>query len=271
MTPVVVRGGVGSCLLNYTYYAQLPSCWRFVVPTSPLTWSNAQQLCAQDGGSLATIHTAAQNHFLTVLSNEGTWTNAWIGAKCDSGDWKWGDGSLLVDSHAKFDITTPSTGCQIGSCLVHSRGSFGSTWKMLPCGDGQTSLICQHPFPTPPPTASPPTPAITPPPTPGRTKSKSHASTAGIVAGTVLSCVGAMWVLFVCMKRRRRRQRGGGGGMVGRKLRKSTRTGRPKIQGGLGSVRLLTAGSSSGPSSPAKMELRGLGASAAIPSSPASL
>jgi hypothetical protein len=220
-----------SCPVSYMPYDS--SCCKFLTSTTALSWLEAQLACAKDGGSLATIRSAEENHFVTVLPSEGSWSNAWIGAQCNGGDWKWAaDGLKLEDSYTNFDITTPSTGCQAGSCLVHGGSSFGSTWKMVPCQDAQTGLICQHPLPpepSPPPTSKPTTPP-------------------GLTTGIAVGSVGAAaFLLFVCVRRGRRQP--------GRKM---------QVRGGLGSVRLLKTA----PSSPARMELRGLGPPAHVTESP---
>ncbi|KAH7700039.1 cathepsin L-like proteinase, partial [Aphelenchoides avenae] len=62
--PVTTTAGPTSCECpnGYTYFAGSDACYKVV---ESVTFDDASRLCAQDGGALASIHSEAENKFIT--------------------------------------------------------------------------------------------------------------------------------------------------------------------------------------------------------------
>ncbi|KAH7694086.1 cysteine protease, partial [Aphelenchoides avenae] len=61
-SPVTASPGCSQCPAGYTYFAGTQSCYKI---TSGLTFDAAGKECAQAGGTLASIHSAAENDFIS--------------------------------------------------------------------------------------------------------------------------------------------------------------------------------------------------------------
>ena len=60
----------------------------------PLSWSEAEDYCAEHGGHLASANSAPEQKHLVEFSQKTTRSNIWIGGYLDTdGSWKWTDGT----------------------------------------------------------------------------------------------------------------------------------------------------------------------------------
>ena len=60
----------------------------------PLSWSEAEDYCAEHGGHLASANSAPEQKHLVEFSQKTTHSNIWIGGYLDTnGSWKWTDGT----------------------------------------------------------------------------------------------------------------------------------------------------------------------------------
>ncbi len=71
---------------------------QYYCSTSPATWANAQGICEQNGGYLASIGSAAENHFLAEIL---TIQSAWIGLNDHAyeGQYTWANGDAMTYSN----------------------------------------------------------------------------------------------------------------------------------------------------------------------------
>ncbi|GMS79718.1 hypothetical protein PENTCL1PPCAC_1894, partial [Pristionchus entomophagus] len=125
------------------------------------TQSDAEAVCALDGGHLASIHTEADNSFYSTLaSNQGLTNNIYIGLAWNTAGnkYKWSDDSDVT--FTKWANQFPNT--VFGECvqmmLSTEFGTLGQ-WTNIPCST-QMAYVCWKPSGTTPIKADPVCPGI---------------------------------------------------------------------------------------------------------------
>uniref|UniRef100_A0A8C9Z6D1 C-type lectin domain-containing protein n=1 Tax=Sander lucioperca TaxID=283035 RepID=A0A8C9Z6D1_SANLU len=113
-------------------------CFTFHIQTK--SWPDAENFCIAAGGTLASIHSAAENTFLKNFINQvsGTYKNSWIGGfDVLKGTWMWADGSKF--DYRIFNAGQPDNTGGAENCLEMNFG--GHNWNDRPCGT-PLSFVC---------------------------------------------------------------------------------------------------------------------------------
>lgn len=111
----------------------------YYVASAPRSWSDARQLCQQEGRALVKIDSAEEDGFVASLSA----ASLWIGASDIAVDdqFVWSDGSAIVFSNwggAQPDAF-PGPDC------VEKRQEPGEPWYDQPCGNPRL-YVCEEPL-----------------------------------------------------------------------------------------------------------------------------
>ncbi|KAL3892067.1 hypothetical protein ACJMK2_004307 [Sinanodonta woodiana] len=90
---------IGKCPTGYDYYEQDNFCYKF--NSECKTWSEAQQVCQQEGGDLISLKDGNFNFFRNlVISIDGVCSSVWVGSTdiAVEGQWKWLNGENVTSS-----------------------------------------------------------------------------------------------------------------------------------------------------------------------------
>ncbi|KAI8515726.1 hypothetical protein Bbelb_065390 [Branchiostoma belcheri] len=116
--------------------------WRsgtyYKVFTENMTYTDASQTCAADGGHLADVTSQELQEFLLALPGAPETADYWIGLQNAPTGWTWSDGGPI--KNCRFIHWAPSepSGGDCGAL----RGTEGFTWDAGSCDD-QHPFICQ--------------------------------------------------------------------------------------------------------------------------------
>uniref|UniRef100_A0AC34RAI1 C-type lectin domain-containing protein n=1 Tax=Panagrolaimus sp. JU765 TaxID=591449 RepID=A0AC34RAI1_9BILA len=98
--PAAIDYNYEFCDDGWAHFDLTHSCYKKFPDTRSVYQSTAENLCIQQGGHLASIHSVEENFFIGQLTSIGYKTDSiasvfWIGAKRDdnSANWYWTDGS----------------------------------------------------------------------------------------------------------------------------------------------------------------------------------
>ena len=104
------------------------SCYKY--SSDSTTWSNADNLCLQEGGRLASVHSREEDRFLQSLGVGGTF---WLGGY-PSGNhgWVWSDGTDF-DYYNSYDADT-------AYCLYQQYNYYSVGWSSTSCSSSSYSF-----------------------------------------------------------------------------------------------------------------------------------
>ena len=118
---------------------------NFEAPTAD--WYSAADYCSDQGGSLATIRTEAQQTFLrvnlgTATSGESIWT---AGNDISSdGVWEWGEGTGDSVVYQQWEDGQPDGGTS-QNCMAVDVGELTYRWADASC-DNLYEVLCEKPL-----------------------------------------------------------------------------------------------------------------------------
>lgn len=133
---IPVPDQVSICHEGYTY----------TYHKTPMTWDDAEGVCASNGGHLASVHDSLTGALLFTLSGRNAKRPVHLGGRLIGGSWCWMDGS-------DFDFTNwldnePNNFTSREFCLAmgHAETGTGAQWNDRNCGTNQASpFICMAP------------------------------------------------------------------------------------------------------------------------------
>jgi len=150
-----------------------PPFYGYTISSARKTWHGALAECASQGGTLAQISSAQQNHDLLLALLMTPVKNVWIGAHDIEAEkkWKWAsdDSSLIFDNWSKGEPNDYRGNEHCAKMYRVYKGETGG-WMDTDCRESN-AFACQgiappSPLPPspPPPSSSPPPPSPSPPP-----------------------------------------------------------------------------------------------------------
>lgn len=109
-------------------------------------WNAAEQHCVADGAHLASVHSAAEDHFLNLLSQQGSAGNkhTWIGFndRQAEGTYGWTDGSPV--DYSNWHSGEPNDYDSREDCVELNFFELDGTWNDHFCSE-QHRFICKMP------------------------------------------------------------------------------------------------------------------------------
>ncbi|XP_010901909.2 ladderlectin [Esox lucius] len=124
-----------SCPHGWANYGKV--CYQYVSILA--SWTDAELICLQLGGNLASVHSLSEYNFLwSVLKSGGAKSPVWIGAHdaVKEGVWLWSDGSRFT--YQKWNRGEPNNSGGQENCMQMNFGAEGGQndekcWFQYPC------------------------------------------------------------------------------------------------------------------------------------------
>ncbi|XP_062285567.1 type-2 ice-structuring protein-like [Scomber scombrus] len=130
----VVEKAAEACVEPWVHYED--RC--FFYDATPRSWSKAQLNCQTMGGSLASIHSTAQNTRLLQMTKTATWIG---GTDCQqSDDWFWSDATRF--SQKFWCGSQPDGGIQ--ECCLQMNTGDDRCWDDVSCQTENPSICVKN-------------------------------------------------------------------------------------------------------------------------------
>ncbi|KAH7704344.1 cuticle collagen [Aphelenchoides avenae] len=109
------------------------------VQSSPhgLNWTEQRVRCIEEGSDLASVHSAAENAFISGLARQSFEPIVSIGLRTHSGKYEWSDGTKIA--YTNWESEKPNTN---GQCTVLTTIGAGQ-WQSIPCDTVQFAYVCK--------------------------------------------------------------------------------------------------------------------------------
>ncbi|XP_019638459.1 PREDICTED: neurogenic locus notch homolog protein 1-like [Branchiostoma belcheri] len=135
------RNCEGNCPFGYTPHGG--GCYKAYDETK--TYSEARQVCADDGGTLAMPKDSDVHEFLVRMRNPVGWRAYWIGLNdlATEGVWMWEDGTPhdTTADYNRWRSGEPGDQNGNGDCAIYT-DDIAAEWRDILCSDS-TRFFCQ--------------------------------------------------------------------------------------------------------------------------------
>jgi hypothetical protein len=139
------------CGAQWKYFADTDSCYLFLKES--FDWNSNRLVCETLGAELASIHSEAENNFVTELSRKPTKIAIGLHSEEDKtkdddhkgkGQWKWTDKSGVDFQQWSHHEPSKDHGCV--AIKAEKKDKKKQEWHRIDCSDEKLSAVCRKPW-----------------------------------------------------------------------------------------------------------------------------
>ncbi|KAH7712280.1 macrophage mannose receptor 1-like protein [Aphelenchoides avenae] len=136
-TPPPTASNPNECDSKWSRLENTGTCYKVQSSPHGLNWTEQRVRCIEEGSDLASVHSAAENAFISGLARQTFEPIVSIGLRTHSGKYEWSDGTKIA--YTNWESEKPNTN---GQCTVLTTIGAGQ-WQSIPCDTVQFAYVCK--------------------------------------------------------------------------------------------------------------------------------